>query len=88
MLNREEMCLGKKIRLYRKKAGLTQEVMAEKLGLSSKYIQFIENGQRRPSLKVVYKIAKILEIDICNINNAIIFCNIFFLFMTVFPFFK
>lgn len=67
MLNREEMHLGKKIRLYRKKAGLTQEAMAEKLSLSSKYIQFIENGQRRPSLKVVYKIAKILEIDVCRL---------------------
>jgi putative transcriptional regulator len=51
--------------MYRKKAGLTQESMAEKLGLSSKYIQFIENGNRRPSLKVLYKIADLLEIDMC-----------------------
>ena len=67
MLNREEIYLGKKIRQYRKEAGLTQEVMAEKLGLSSKYIQFIENGRRRPSLKVVYKIAHILNVDICKL---------------------
>jgi transcriptional regulator with XRE-family HTH domain len=60
-----EFFLGKKIRMYRKKAGLTQESMAEKLGLSSKYIQFIENGNRRPSLKVLYKIADLLEIDMC-----------------------
>lgn len=67
MINREEIHLAKKIRQYRKEAGLTQEVMAEKLGLGSKYVQFIENGRRRPSLKVVYKIAKILEIDICKL---------------------
>lgn len=67
MLGREEMYLGKKIRQYRKVAGFTQEVMAEKLGLSSKYIQFIENGRRSPSLKVVYKITKVLKVDICKL---------------------
>ena len=67
MLNREEVYLGRKIRQYRKEAGLTQEVLAEKLGLSSKYIQFIENGRRRPSLRVVYRITKILNIDICKL---------------------
>ena len=61
------MHLAKKIRQYRKEAGLTQEVLAEKLGLSAKYIQFIENGRRRPSLKVVYRIAKILEVDVCRL---------------------
>lgn len=67
MLGRGEMYLAKKIRQYRKEAGLTQEVMAEKLGLSAKYIQFIENGRRSPSLKVVYKIAKILRVDVCRL---------------------
>jgi len=65
MLIDDKISLGKKIRMYRKKTGLTQEAMAEKLSLSSKYIQFIENGNRRPSLKVLYKIADILNIDIC-----------------------
>jgi transcriptional regulator with XRE-family HTH domain len=67
MLNSDEIALGKKIRDYRKKLGLTQEMLAEKSGLSSKYIQFIENGRRRPSLKVVYKIARILEVDVCKL---------------------
>jgi len=67
MISKEEIHLAKKIRQYRKEAGLTQEIMAEKLGLSSKYIRFIENGRRRPSLKVVYKIAKILGVDTCKL---------------------
>ena len=70
MFIRNKISLGKKIRTYRKKAGMTQEVMAEKLGLSSKYIQFLENDRRRPSLKVVYQIANLLEIDVC-----LLFCS-------------
>lgn len=67
MITRDDVRLSKKIRDYRKRAGLTQEMLAEKLGLSSKYIQFIENGKRRPSLKVIYKIAQILKIRVCNL---------------------
>jgi len=67
MIVKNIISLGKRIRIYRKKAGLTQEMLAEKLGLSSKYIQYIENGNRNPSLKVIFKIAKILEIDICKL---------------------
>lgn len=67
MIVKSIISLGKRIRIYRKKAGLTQEMLAEKLGLSSKYIQYIENGNRNPSLKVIFKIAKILEIDICKL---------------------
>ena len=65
MVLREKINLGETIRLYRKKAGLTQEGKEEKLGLSAKYIQFIENGVRKPSLKVIYRIAETLDIDIC-----------------------
>lgn len=67
MIVKSIISLGKRIRIYRKKAGLTQDMLAEKLGLSSKYIQYIENGNRNPSLKVIFKIAKILEIDICRL---------------------
>jgi len=65
MVLRQEINLGETIKLYRRKAGLTQELMVEKIGLSAKYIQFIENGNRKPSLKVIYKIAEVLDIDIC-----------------------
>ena len=35
---------GKILRSYRKKAKITQEELAEKLGISLKYISRIENG--------------------------------------------
>lgn len=58
--------IGKIVKINRKKNNMTQEVLAEKLGLSVKYIQFIENGQRSPSIKVVYKIAQIFGTDVCR----------------------
>ena len=36
---------GKILRKFRKKSGLTQEQLAEQLGISLKYISRIENGK-------------------------------------------
>lgn len=58
--------IGKVVKIYRKKNDMTQEILAERFGLSAKYIQFIENGQRNPSIKVVYKIAQIFRTDVCT----------------------
>lgn len=60
MVANKDKKLGKRIQKLRKNAGLTQEQLAEKIRLSSKYVQFIENGNRMPSLKTVYKIARTL----------------------------
>jgi len=62
MVTEKDRKLGKRIQKLRKKAGLTQEQLAEKVKLSAKFIQFIENGNRIPSLKTVYKIARTLEV--------------------------
>jgi len=61
-ITKNDINLGKKIKKYRRKLGLTQEQLAEEVGLSQKYIQFIENGKRRPSLTVLYKISQKLNI--------------------------
>lgn len=60
MVTERDRKLGKRIQKLRKKVSLTQEQLAEKVKLSSKFIQFIENGNRIPSLKTVYKIARAL----------------------------
>ena len=54
--------IGKLIRKARKSANITQERLSESFGLTSKYIQYIENSRRNPSLKTIYKIAKALKI--------------------------
>ena len=55
---------GKKVREIRLKKELSQGDISRRLNLHRSYISGIERGVRNPSLKVIQKIAKALEIDI------------------------
>lgn len=59
--------LGKKIQRQRKKMNLTQEELAEKVGISRAYMGYIEQGRNIPSLEVLHKIAKNLNISLREI---------------------
>lgn len=59
--------LGRKIQKVRRQKGLTQEKLAEKIGVSTTWIGYIETGYRRPNLKLIYKIANALEIKVKDI---------------------
>ncbi|MFP6746528.1 MAG: helix-turn-helix transcriptional regulator [Alphaproteobacteria bacterium] len=52
------------IKVYRKYRGLTQKALAEIVGSKSIYISQIETGHHSPSLKLVGKIAKALDVTI------------------------
>lgn len=67
MLDSKKIDIGKLVKLSRKKNEMTQADLAEKLGLSLKYIQFIESNRRNPSIKVLYKIAEIFKTDVCQL---------------------
>ena len=56
--------MGLKIAYYRKKAGYTQEVFAEKIGKSVNFIAQVEGTgtTRGVSLETLFKIADILKI--------------------------
>lgn len=56
--------LGKKIQKKRNEVGLTQEMLADKVGISRAYMGYIEQGRNAPSLEVLSKIARILKITI------------------------
>lgn len=56
--------LGGQIKYYRKKAGLTQEALAEKTNLSPQHISRIECGCYVPSLSSFFEIVSILNIDL------------------------
>lgn len=51
--------LGKRLRKVRKRKNMTQEKMAEALGVSSRYLSKIENGKNSPSLSFVMKFSDI-----------------------------
>jgi transcriptional regulator with XRE-family HTH domain len=47
---------------YRRGAGLSQETLAEKAGLSRNYISLLEGGQRQPSLETALQIQRALGV--------------------------
>lgn len=54
---------GRYIRQYRKVAGLTQEELAQKVGISTMSIRRYESGERIASKELIQSIAAALEID-------------------------
>lgn len=57
----------KRIRKFRHEAEMTQEDLAEKVGVSRVYIGYVEQGRNTPSLEILEKIAKALKISIRDI---------------------
>lgn len=56
--------LGKNIKLERVRKDLSQEQLAEKVGVSARTISLIENGIQHPKFFLVFKIAQTLNINI------------------------
>lgn len=50
-----------KLKVLREKSGLNQEEIAEKAGISQPHYSRIENGKDSPSLKVLERIAAVLN---------------------------
>lgn len=55
---------GRRLQRARKKAGLTQEKLADATRLSTTFIGLVETGKRRTSIKTLQKIASALKINI------------------------
>jgi transcriptional regulator with XRE-family HTH domain len=56
--------VSEKLRTIRKKNGLTQAELARRVGVSRSYINKIENGEAKPSLTLLERIASILGVSI------------------------
>lgn len=52
--------IGQNICAYREKAGLTQEQLAEAIGVGNAFISRVERGQKLMKLTTLYKIASVL----------------------------
>jgi transcriptional regulator with XRE-family HTH domain len=55
--------VSEKLRTIRKKNGLTQAELARRVGVSRSYINKIENGEAKPSLALLERIASILGVS-------------------------
>ena len=61
----EELCLniGLKIKFFRQQRHMTQAIFAEKLNMDVRYLSDIERGKKNMTLKTIYKISSILNIN-------------------------
>ena len=54
---------GQSVQNLRKQKGLTQEDLAEEVGVDRSYMGFIERGEKNPTLDKVQKIADALDVE-------------------------
>ncbi|MGN0542193.1 MAG: helix-turn-helix domain-containing protein [Acutalibacteraceae bacterium] len=59
--------LGSEIKSARISNNLSQEALAEMLDVSSTHIKHMESGHRKPSVEILFKLAKILNFSIDSI---------------------
>lgn len=58
--------LGAKLRTLRRREGLTQAQMATKLGISSSYLNLIENDRRPLTAPLLIKLAQVFGVDVAT----------------------
>lgn len=56
--------LGKRIRAYRQKMGISQEELAFKASISATYLGQIERAEKSPTVETLEKLSKALEVSI------------------------
>ena len=61
------IAFGKRIQDLRKEQGMTQEDLAELVGVDRSYMGFLERGEKNATLDKIGKIAKAFEISVKNL---------------------
>ena len=64
MTRNELLLFGERIRNRRDELGFTQEYAAEKVGVTTRYYQMIERGEKTVSLDTIIKLSRALTISI------------------------
>jgi transcriptional regulator with XRE-family HTH domain len=54
---------GQKMQKVRKEKGISQEALAGQLAMHRNYIGMVERGERNPTIRTLYKIAKALKVS-------------------------
>ena len=62
---------GERIEAARKKKGLTQEELAERVSVSQSMINHIENGNKKPSLETAVALANELGITLDSLISIV-----------------
>jgi DNA-binding XRE family transcriptional regulator len=59
--------LARNVQRLRKRSGLSQEELAEKIKISRTHMGHIEQSRRSPSLKVLTKIANVFRVKVSDL---------------------
>ncbi len=59
--------LGKNLKRYRLQKDLTQEELAEIVGIHPTYVGKLESGKNNPSVIMLFKISRALKISLCDL---------------------
>ena len=59
--------LGKNLKKYRLDCGMTQEILAEKVGIHPTYVGKLESGKYNPSVKLLFKVSRALGVKLSDI---------------------
>lgn len=72
------MSIGNKIKEQREQKGITQEALAEEVGITANYLGVLERGDKLPKLTTFIKIANALKVsadvllvDVLSVSGAI-----------------
>lgn len=62
-MQKQPEMLGHIVKAAREKAGLTVENLANKVGISERYLYRIESGEQKPKIDVLYRLIRELSIS-------------------------
>lgn len=64
MTQDEQILFGERLRAKRKAASYTQEYVAEQAGISLRYYQMVERGEKNVSLDTLIRLSRVLQASV------------------------
>lgn len=72
MTNKSKATFGQLLKLWRKKAALSQQQLALAAGTTPRHLSFIETGRSRPGRNIVLRLGQALDLSIRNRNALLV----------------
>ena len=70
-MNQIDLQIGHKIKIKRRKLGITQADLSKKLSISPTYLNLMESGKRKINVDLLLKIANELNVDLSDISKKV-----------------
>lgn len=64
--------IGKRIQKARNSMKFTQEVLSEKIGVSTNYLSKVEGGHERPNLELLGKISAAADVSLSELLTGVV----------------